>query len=171
MPGFKLGINADNTSGNLSANIAPVLSYAWEVPALFDDVLTNQKPVIYLRDCTLPEPTFDVETYEAASIKLKYAKKIDWGDVKVTFYDTDGILSKMATWRNNVWASDKGIKPAASYKKDTRIQVLNMDGSTQGEWKLYGSWPKSVTYSQLTYTASDMHTVVVTVTYDWAQYE
>lgn len=169
MPGFQIGSQSRGASlKNIS--FLPTYTYTWTVESLggsFLEMDTN----IHLKDCTLP--SYDVELEEAAggSMKYKYAKNITWNDAKVAFYDVVGLGRIIAKWHDDVWTTDGGLGTANNYKKLSKMNVETPNGTVARTWTLYGSWVKSVVWSDLTYTASDINVLTVTVSYDWAEWQ
>jgi hypothetical protein len=173
MPGFILGFKNEDTANPrvAPASVQPIYTYAWHVPQLFNKAIDQDSPLIYLKSCTPPQFSITAEEYESASIKLKYASRISWDDVKVSFYDTKGILSIIKEWQDMMWTADGGMAVAANYKNLTGIAVLDAAGAVANGWLLHGSWPKQISFSALTYTSSDIHNVDVTVAFDWAEWD
>lgn len=173
MPGFILGVQENNTQTMMPIPKAPVYTYTWRMDKLANLVETKMGEAwkgVYARDINLPDFGFDTEEYQSPSIRYKYAKGIAWSDVKITFYDTLGLYKVIEHLRQQVWTPDEGLKPAATYKSLSKIEVyLGDDRSLESVWYMYNSWVKTVNWSSLTYTSSDVHNVTVTLAYDWAE--
>ena len=168
MPGFLLGFTGEDKEKNAPSPWKPIYTFAWDIEKLFNEEINVDSPLIYLKDCTPPQFSFTAEEYESASIKMKYASRIGWDDVKVSFYDTASLLPIIKEWQERIWNASDGIKLAADYKSDSIIKLYDAAGGMVGQWILHGSWPKQVGFSALTYTSSDIHSVDVVVAYDWA---
>ena len=165
MPGFFV-----RTIGDPSApadNIETYYSFTWEIPIIFGKA-TDRTCLIYLRDASLPSFSVGQERVKGASLNYKYASDVTWEDIKVTWYDTKGMLAVVTAWRESVWTVDGGLQPPDSYKKETVIYSSLPDGTAINSWRLVGSWPSTIRHGDLTYTQSEVKVVDVTITYDWA---
>ena len=167
MPGFTVDVNA---GAGLSNDIKPFYSYTWELDSLFEDL---SAATIYAKDCVLPTFSASREEVDGASVVYKFASMVNWEDVRLTFYDIshNGILmaDRLKAWRNRVWTPETGLGFADNYKKQSIINVFNLDISEGYKWTLYGSWPQSIRDGDLTYTRTEVKLVEVVVAYDWAE--
>jgi hypothetical protein len=98
---------------------------------------------------------------------------VTWEDVRITFYDVvvdsyNRASDIIKSWRERVWSADTGLKSPTDYKKDSIIKVYNLDFTSVTTWTLHGSWPQIVKEGDLTYTATGVKVIEVTVAYDWA---
>lgn len=146
-------------------------TYTWQVLELLGDF--EYLMITTIKDVTLPTFTVNVENQQGASLEYKFAKSVTYDDVKVSFYDTVGLLNKLREWRQTVWTPQEGLKVANDYKKRSRINVFTPEWvqEKQQNFTLYGSWPSVIRHGELTYTNSDVKIVEVTITYDWAEEE
>jgi len=177
MPGFRVnGLNgsfggAEKAGGTAGppATREYHYTYTWQVLELMGDY--EYLTVTTIKDITLPTFTVNVENAQGASLDYKYAKSVTYEDVKVSFYDSVGLLNKIRQWRETVWTPQTGIKTANDYKKRSRINVFTPEwgADKQQNFILYGSWPSVIRHGELTYTNSDVKLVEVTITYDWAE--
>lgn len=165
MPGFRV----NNLGKDANANPIPYYKYTWEIDNLFGDVMDGA--LIYLKEASTPSWSIDKEEVMGASLKYKFAKSIVFEDVKVSWYDTDGLADTIKSWRQRVWTPQDGFKNPSEYKRNSIIRPLTFDLSGNVAWTLYNSWPQSVKTGDLTYTDSDVKLVEVTVCYDWAEEE
>ena len=165
MPGFRVqGIGDEEAPAD---DIKAYYTYTWTLPNIFQS--GRKPPLIYLKDMTLPTFSVEQEKVRGASLIYKYASNVIWEDVKVTWYDTKGLLDIVLGWRKSVWAEEKGIQSATAYKLNSSLMSELPDGKDGKFWQLYGSWPSTIRYGDLTYTQSEVKVVDVTVTYDWAK--
>jgi hypothetical protein len=146
-----------------------VPSFTWEVSSLFEDIAAKSTAIVYAKDVSLPSVTFEKEEYTGSSLKYKFASGVIYDDIRVTFYDTTGILPYLIKWRKSVWEEGGGLKTASEYKKESVIKVYDQTGELQQTFTLTGSWPSVIKHGDLTYTSSDFKFVDVTITYDWAE--
>ena len=171
MPGFLVGgIGPSVDSGEgAPGRFKLYYSYTWKIITLFDTGAQTDPVLILLKDASLPTFTVDKERVIGSSLEYKFAKSVSWDDIKVTWYDTEGLLSKIQAWRKSVWTQDAGLQPASSYKKHTVLASELPDNTSVNEWDLYNSWPSIIRHSDLTYDNSDAKYIEVTITYDWAE--
>ena len=176
MPGFNIGDNSD-AAKNIDSTVKYYYTYTWEITELFDAQYTDQgeeNPVIMLRDMTLPTFSTGVDKYLGSSVEYKYAKSVSWDDVKLTWYDSDGMISIIEGWRRSIWSDSGttttrgGLRPGGEYKKRSILSYFLPNYSGRVNWYLYNSWPSQIRSGELTYTNSDIKIVEATVTYDWA---
>lgn len=167
MPGFRVGFETPNPELP-SADINFYYSYTWEIPEILGDSSRSQK-LIALKECSTPTFTANKESYTASSLEYKYAKSIVWDDIRVSWYDSEGLLAKIREWRQTVWSPEYGLKAAKNYKKNTRLSYYLPDYTSSVGWVLKNSWPSTIRSGDLTYTNSDVKVIEVIVTYDWAE--
>lgn len=177
MPGFiSQGIGDSSRQGS----VHPVgteefyYSYTWEIPNLFVGASSvgynpsTNPQLIYLKDATLPTFSVAKESVVGASVEYKFAKHVTFDDVRVTWYDTQGLISVIRKWREMVWTPESGIKTANEYKHHSYLVTYLPSGYGAVFYKLVNSWPSVIRHGDLTYTGSDVKIVEVTITYDWA---
>ena len=170
MAGFNVtGTSFQGIGDNQALSTATfVPNFTWEVSTLFEDNAAKSTAIVYAKDVSLPSITFEKEEYTGASLKYKFASGAVYDDIRVTFYDTTGILPYLIKWRKSVW-EESGLKTASNYKKESVIKVYSQTGELQQTFKLIGSWPSVIKHGDLTYTSSDLKYVDLTITYDWAE--
>ncbi len=171
MPGFVIpGIEGGHRKAQTSRR-EYYYNYFWEIIKLFESPEwdSSASPVIALRDATLPTFTVNKETYQGASLEYKFAKGVTWEDIKVAWYDSEGLLDVMKLWRGNVWSPECGLSDANHYKRESIIEYYLPSGRKTARWTLKNSWPSQIRHGDLTYTSSDVKIVEVTITYDWAE--
>lgn len=168
MPGFKVsGYGGNNRYANPNAQY--FTKFYWEIENLFATNFKAGSVLVALKSCSLPTFKVEVETVLGASHKYKHAKSIDWENIKVTWYDTAGLLSYMKSWRESVWTQGGGLNLPDSYKKNSKILIKTPDESASQSWALYQSWPAAITHGDLSYTESDVKLIDVDIVYDWAE--
>jgi hypothetical protein len=170
MPGFALG--PFDGSNNVPAPSGPVFTYTWRLIGIADngEDIRGRDIIVYPKEATLPEFSVETENYRGPSIDYKYASKVTWPDVRINFYDTRGLAEYLKAKKDTVWTPEGGMAIADKYKFTSRIEVYLSDGETlEQDWTLYGSWVRSISWSQLTYANSDMHNATVVIAYDWAE--
>lgn len=174
MPGFNIngdfgGHDTTGGRGGMDARRDYYYNYFWEIDNLFETSFTLENALISLRDLTLPTFSVSKEVYHGSSLEYKFAKNVSWDDIKVTWYDLDGLLDSVRSWRQSVWTPECGLRPANDYKKESKLLTYLPTGESQIPWLLHNSWPSQIRYGDLTYTTSEIKLVEVTVSYDWAE--
>ncbi len=172
MPGFMVEADYGGMPGKpiTRTKLQFYYNYTWDISSLFGTTgYTSLQPVICLRDATLPSFTVNKETKQGASLEYKFAKSVTWDDIKVSWYDSEGMLQIVRTWRQSVWTPEAGLKMAAEYKQPSVINSFLPTGGMENRWELHNSWPSQIKYGDLTYTSSEVKLVDVVITYDWAE--
>lgn len=171
MPGFKVQL----IGGDKYEGIAPTgkyyYTYHWTIEQLFGDYLRNSSVTISAKEMSLPTFTVAKESITGGSLEYKYAKSVSYNDVSITWYDTLGMIDIIKKWRKSVWDPESGLAVAEQYKKTTRQrQYLPYEEGEKGDvsYVLYGSWPSTIKYGDLTYVNSDVKIIDVSITYDYA---
>jgi hypothetical protein len=168
MPGFQIeGIGGNSRFAD--SNASYYTKFYWEIQQLLGLAFAPGSVLVSLKSCSLPTFKVDVETIVGASHKYKHAKSIDWENIKVTWYDTVGLLPIMKQWRESVWSFSGGLKTPDTYKKNSSILVKTPDEVGSQKWNLYQSWPASITHGDLSYTESEVKLIDVDIVYDWAE--
>lgn len=170
MPGFFAQVY-DEPIGDYLANSQKrfIYNYTWQISNLFEKAVVENSPLIYLKDATLPSITLQKENVTGASLEYKFASSATYDDVRVTFYDVEGLLDYIRDWRKSIWDETNGLRPANEYKKLSKLVSYYPDGDFAEGFKLIGSWPSTIKYGDLTYTGSDVKFIDLTITYDWAE--
>lgn len=180
MPGFLVGpLGGGRAASNASGRVNAYYSYTWELTSIFvalGDQAGNSaryfpssfNPLIYLKEASLPTMSVSKEVYQGASVEYKYGKSVNWEDIRLVWYDTEGLVDIVKEWRRRIWTEEDGLKASSSYKSDTVLTTYLPTGLAAVKWKLIGSWPSIIRYGELTYASSDAKYIDVTVTYDYA---
>lgn len=175
MPGFKVnGIGGDRRfPDGVPATAEYYYTYLWTIDTIFGEYASdNSSAIVHAKDMTLPSFVVAKEQTIGGSLEYKFAKSVSYDDVKISWYDTVGLIDYLREWRKSVWSPIFGLAAGGSYKKDTvqRQYITNDDGDLIDDvvYVLRGSWPSTIRYGDLTYTNSDAKIVEVTVTYDYA---
>lgn len=177
MPGFI--INQDSVG--IPKPQKPVLQHMWAMQQLVGAPVPiggamrgdNNNALVYVKSYTPPNYSFSLEEADTGHITYKVAKKVIWEDVIINFYDTAGLKDWLVQRKHAVWDPYNGIKSADTYKFNSILKTFPQDWSGDIDdyievWMLRNSWISRVSWSDLTYTASDVVNITVTVSYDWA---
>lgn len=177
MPGFKIGDTKDKNIDGFNLNTVTdeyYTNFFWDISNILGDFLKNndtKKSLLALKECKLPTFTIEEEKVLGSSVEYKFAKKVNWDDISVTWYDNSGLLSVMKTWMNSVFTLQRGMALASAYKKETKILVFTPSNSKRQGYTLNQSWPKAIKFGDLSYTSSDIKVIEATISYDYAEYE
>jgi hypothetical protein len=171
MPGFNIGGGNNREPSN---TIEAFRNHRWRIMSLGADGTTggviNSDKLVFAKSLQLPEFNVEEEMVTGAAIKYKFAKIVNWGDVVVTFYDVSGVYDGIMTWQGKVYSAQTGIGVADDYKKESRFQMTNGQGTEDGPlYVLKGSWPKVVNHSTLSYEDTELKLINLTLSYDWAE--
>lgn len=182
MPGFTVYVDGKESlgpsvdDGGVDSNVDAYYTFTWTVDQLFEEVLrgdNEKRAMVHLKDATLPTFSVNKEQVKGASIEYKFAGSVSYDDVKLTWYDTLGLLKIVQGWRKRVWTAEGGLGYANDYKKKSIIiSSLPYEpkmANTSNQWELINSWPSAIRHGELSYTQSDIKIVEVTLTYDWAE--
>jgi len=179
MPGFEIG----GVGGN--GNVAPVesrfyTSFSWEIPSLFQTNTSDNDAILLLKSASLPSIKFEVEKARGASFEYKYAGGVSFDDIKVSWYDSQGVNEFIKNWKRSVFSIETGLQAANVYKKRTIISKYLVDregdstpisgqdtlDGTQN-YNLFGSWPQVIKESDLTYSEASIKSVEIVISYDY----
>ncbi len=177
MPGFVVRtfdgeVGGQVGSGSPRDTTEYYYNYTWEIFRLFEDDDLSARgagAIINARDIDLPTFSANMDSLVGASLEYKWAKSVVWEDIKISWYDTVGLIDVMKKWRKRIWSQDKGLQVGSDYKRLSEIHVFDSTWDNEVNWKLINSWPKIIKHGSLTYTQSDVKLVEVTVAYDWAE--
>ena len=174
MPGFAVSpdfrsVMKHNPLANSRAEY--YYNYTWYVPTILGGgrFADDARILVHLKEATCPTFSVNVEKYLGASVEYKYAKSVTWDDVRLSWYDTVGLLDIVRQWRRSVWSPQDGLRPAAEYQRLTELVSYLPDGSQSQMWQMHDSWPSSIKYGDLTYSSSDIKAVEVTLSYNYAE--
>ena len=175
MPGFMVATEDGTLGGRIGAGringrVEYYYNYFWEIEHLFETArYSTTQSLISLKEASLPTFTVNKETYTGSSLEYKFAKSVTWDDIKVTWYDSAGLLPHLRRWRQAVWTPDYGLSAASEYKRRSILHNFLPTGKGDNTWTLINSWPSQIRHGDLTYTSSEVKLVEVTVSYDWAE--
>jgi hypothetical protein len=168
MPGFNIG-GQEGPSNTTEL----YRTYRWFIETMMVDgrSMLNPYKLLYVKSIQLPGFNIEEEMIQGSAIKYKFAKTVNWDDVLVTFYDTEGIMEGLKSWQDLVWTPELGVQPASKYKGVTTFVLTNGEGSPTGfTFILRNCWPKSIKHGSLSYDSSEIKLVELTLSYDWAEY-
>ncbi len=166
MPGFNINGNDENSVSSLKE---PKFNHRWTIDQLVGISIERGSPLLFAQKLKLPEYTVDEEKIKGASLEYKFAKGVKWSDVTITFYDTLGLSPKIQEFSGNVFnQNSQALHTAERYKADSVFTLLDGSGLVIETYTLKNSWIKKVSHSELSYESSDIKTVTISLSYDWA---
>jgi hypothetical protein len=165
MPGFKIA----GYGGDAVSTLETLRPHRWRIIQL--GPITAKDYLLTAKELTLPQWKAEQLTVLGAVLTYKYAKNVKWDDISVTFYDTKGLAAEIEKWRSLVNTDDKGILVHGSggYKKECEFEELDGNGDAVRDIKLFGAWPNTINYGKLSYTNSELKSVDLSITYDYAK--
>jgi hypothetical protein len=119
-------------------------------------------------------PSFKLEEPEMHHNQevIYFAGKQTWEPVTLTWYDSEQAPNISATcyaWLNTVVnLRNLGVSTPSFYKRTASLVMLNGVGAATERWVMYGTWPTSVNWQELSYDSTDLLTIEATMRYDRA---
>jgi hypothetical protein len=165
MPGFKIA----GYGGDAVSTLETLRPHRWRIIQL--GPITSQDYLLTAKELTLPQWKAEQLTVLGAVLTYKYAKNVKWDDISVMFYDTKGLAAEIEKWRSLVNTDDNGILVHGSggYKKECEFEELDGKGDAVRNIKLFGSWPNTINYGKLSYQNSELKSIDLSITYDYAK--
>ena len=147
----------------------------------------NGIPFALVSDVDRPSPVFgSTKEFQLLNWKFKYPTgTVAWNDVTFTIreiFENDvpdsvaGIILrkyKSVAHDNPLQVDPNNLKDMSksalmSSIGDVRIEVIKPDGDIYEEWRLYGAFIKSISFSKLSYSATSLVGTTIGLSYDWA---
>ena len=129
-------------------------------------------PAYLIKGVSRPNLTIEVNTLDHINIKRKVrGGKAEWQDITITMYDpiVPSAAQAAMEWVRLSHESVTGRNGYADfYKKDLTINVLGPVGDLVEEWTIKGAFVNATNMSPLDWSTSDVATVELTVSYDYA---
>ena len=123
---------------------------------------------VLLHSVELPTISFNVESVKT-TVEYKVASSLSPRECRLSFYDVNDISKKLVERINKIWSPKEGLQPANEYVGESIISVYYANGQLAAKWCLKNSWIKSLSFSRLTYTRSDVNLVNVVLAYSWPE--
>lgn len=169
MPGFYVSGLPGPRDTNLNASPQPLFSHRWKIeklgPIRFPDNL-------YARTFQPPNLSFEEISVPGVSIDYKIAKKAIWNDITLTFYDLNDTYENLKEWIDLLYDQERVQISIANDHKDTSIfTLLDGGGDNLIRYTLNNSYPKELSHSALSYEESNIKTISLIISYDFATIE
>lgn len=120
-------------------------------------------------------PSVSVEPIEMHRLNERFwfASKPSWEPVTCLFYDYDkgqrSATQILYSWFTSVYNPLTGGQGyAVVYKTNATLVMLGPDGKIIEVWDLFGAFPESVNWQDLTYEGTDAQQVEAVIRYDYA---
>jgi len=173
MPGFNIGGSQPNQPRN---TVEFHRAHRWiisslGIPTAVGGTSTTEKLRLYAQSIQLPSLSFEEKKIKGGNSYYKIAKRADWQDVVVKFYDVHGLFDLFNKWQDAIWTPEEGIKVPSGYKGDPKFRLLAGDGGKVQEYRLKGAYPKLINHGEMSYTSSEVKILTVTFSYDFAEVE
>lgn len=169
MPGFAVTNQQAGNQRNPPSPSRVIYSYTWDITNLVGKGIQRNNPLVYLKSANLPQLEFEEENYDTGHVNYRFPKGVKWSDVKLSFYDTEGLKDQIISFYRSIWTPNTGLAPASVFMNDTKIQVYFNNDQVAYSWVLRNSWVKQLSYSELTYEASNVLNVNLVIGYHWAE--
>jgi hypothetical protein len=137
--------------------------------------------LMYLEKCTRPTPEIDEIVIHNGQDEIYRPGKNKWNPLEFTFYEKLSG-SEPGSFRNaaaenlyNWWAksmiilSDSKQGKPQDYYKNAYLQLLDGVGNPVWTYKIYDCWPQKITPAQMSYSESEISTIVVTLRFNKAE--
>lgn len=151
----------------------PLRAHRWIIQKLGNTFVGDATKLLFVaQSFTPPNRTIEPREIQGGQLVYKFAEKVNWDDVVVSFYDVRDMLPKLEEWHDTVYTNEDGIKVHSSgggYKQESIFTLLSGQGIPVREHKLHGSWPKRIEHAEMSYTSSELKLVTVTIAYDWSE--
>lgn len=120
-------------------------------------------------------PSISYEPYTVSRLneQFHFAGRPTWETVSTVFYDYDKGKNSAAqilyAWSTSIYNPLTGGQGyAVTYKTNATLVMLGPDGTIIEVWDLFGAWPESVNFGDLSYEGSDGQQVEATIKFDYA---
>ena len=138
---------------------------------------------IYISQVSRPGYTVDTESYRLLNWHFKYPTNIKWGEISFTVKEvfSDSVarifINKLRAcgyaypMEEEVDLTSKDLSKAGLVNSlgDISIQTLRPDASVHEEWFLKNAFITSVKFSEMNYSNTDLTSVQIALSYDWAE--
>ena len=144
-------------------------------------------PFALVSNVNRPSPVLGAtQEFQLLNWKFKYpAGAVSWNDISFTvreIYDNSvidsmsGILMKkykLVGHDNPMQVDPENLKDMSKSSLmaslgDVKIDIIDPDGDVYEQWRLYGAFVKSISFSELNYTGANLLGSTMAISYDWA---
>jgi hypothetical protein len=166
MPGFAIG----NQSADVPQPSAVVESrrrHRWRFLTLSPPV---KDILIHAFKADRPKSVIDKVIIHHMQDEIYVPGKNRWEPIDITFYEVENpdVAKKLTEWNNRV-INFLNATIQTDYRTNARLQMVGGSGLETWTAQLFNCWPMKVTPETLDYSASEISTIVTTMSYDKAQ--
>lgn len=146
-------INIEWTGDNLGADGTPQ-SGGTTRTSLTTDLTTDL--TFAAHTAARPSWSYNVVEVHRLHERFRFAGKIDWNEMSLSFYDFTSGQSSVGQilwdWSSAIYNPlDGTMGYAGEYKVDGSLAMLDPHGNTAQQFNLFGFWPTSVDFQDLSY--------------------
>jgi hypothetical protein len=170
MPGFRIAEAAGSDYElDLPEDKDIKRAHRWRINKLGPTL--EQNDLLFAKSVTMPTISFIMEEVVGGSISYKFAKRPEFGDLEIAFYDVEGLEPKIRKWHESVWSPKTSIGKADDYVDEVELFLTDGYGDPlDNSWKFINAWPKTINHGELLYDVSDFKLITVTIAYSWIEY-
>ena len=132
----------------------------------------SREVMLILKEATRPNLTIEEPVMHHNQEQAYFAGKHSWESCKLMFYDGENspdVSRDMWNWVNTVVNIVRvTVAVPNQYKKDSRLQMLDGEGTAQETFALYGCWPQNTNWNNLDYENTEIQLIEVTMRFDRA---
>ena len=180
MPGFLIGGSGANPNyGNGPAgNIEVRRTHRWVFETL--GPFTKNSVQLVLKSAARPSVSFEEVEMDHNQEKVYLAGKHTWEAITLTWYDVEqdpNVSDEIYKWLSGEHNGKGGpfdelktmkIGHPKDYKQDATLAMVDGQGDSTEEWKLYQAWPSSVNWNALDYSSTELQLIEVNLRFDRA---
>jgi hypothetical protein len=174
MPGFNVNPYGGGYSASGPSNTLEVRrKHRW----VFESLGRGNAPwrpneLLNLQSAARPSFKFNVADKHHNQEVVYYAGKQEWDPITLTWYDIEqnpDISAGLYVWLNTVVDMISiGVQPPSNYKKDAVLKMINGLGTSTESWNMVGTWPETLNWQELDYSANELMTCEASLKYDRA---
>lgn len=176
MPGFQIEPHAGGISADAPANTYETRrKHRWVFEALGNgDTPWRANELLVLRTASRPSFKFSTADMHHNQEIVYFAGKQEWEPITLTWYDVEqnpNISGRMYDWLQSIVTlsgSNLPVKAPRQYKRTATLKMLAGNGAASEHWDMVGTWPESLNWQDLDYSASEIMTCEASMRYDRA---
>lgn len=174
MPGFNVAPLGGGYSGSGPSNTLEIRrKHRWVFQTLGRGA-GAWSPAELLLLQSVSRPSFKMEEMEMHhnQEKVYLAGKQEWEPVTMKWYDSEqspDISRGVYHWLETVVnLNSLSVAHPRFYKREAVLEMIDGTGQASERWAMYGTWPSSVKWNELSYSESELLTIEATMRYDRA---
>ena len=120
-----------------------------------------------------PSVSYDPVELHRLNERFWFASKPSWETMSCVFYDYDkgknSATQVLYSWSTSIYNPLTGGQGyAIVYKTNATLVMLGPDGKIIEVWDLFGAFPESINWQDLSYEGTDAQQVEAVIRYDYA---